>query len=50
MHLNDLREKEIIELTQMAEKEGIENPGALKKHEVIFALLKKHAENDNEIL
>src|SRR3989339_2121015 len=49
MHLNDLREKEIIELTQMAEKEGIENPGALKKHEVIFALLKKHAENDNEI-
>lgn len=49
MHLNELREKDIAELTKLAEKAGIENPGAMKRHEVIFALLKKHAEDENEI-
>lgn len=49
MHLNKLREKEIKELTKMANKSGIENAAGLKKHEIIFALLKKHAE-DNEAI
>ena len=49
MHLNDLREKGIAELTKMAEDMKIENPGSKKRHELIFALLKKHAENDQEI-
>ncbi len=32
MHLDDLREKNIKELTKMATKEEIENAGAMKKH------------------
>lgn len=46
MHLNELREKEIKELTKMASKAGIENAASMKKHEIIFALLKKTAEED----
>ncbi len=49
MHLNDLREKDIVELTQMATDMAVENPGALRRHEVIFAILKTHAQNDEEI-
>jgi transcription termination factor Rho len=44
MHLNDLREKDIEELSKMAEEAEIENAAGMKKHEIIFALLKKHAE------
>lgn len=49
MHLNDLREKEIDELNTLAESMEIENPSNLKKHELIFAILKTHAKNDEEI-
>lgn len=49
MHLNDLREKEISELTQMATALEVENPGALKRHEVIFAILKAHANSEEGI-
>ena len=49
MHLNELREKSIGELTQLATEMNIENPGALKKHEVIFAILKARAKNNEEI-
>ncbi len=49
MHLNDLREKEIKELTDMAEEKGIENPGGLKKHELIFAILSEHAKQEEAI-
>jgi transcription termination factor Rho len=49
MHLNELREKSIGELTQLATEMNIENPGALKKHEVIFAILKSRAKNNEEI-
>ena len=49
MHLNELREKSIGELTQLATDMNIENPGALKKHEVIFAILKARAKNNEEI-
>ena len=49
MHLNDLREKSIEELTQMATEMKVDNPGGLKKHEIIFAILKTHAKNDEEI-
>jgi len=49
MHLNDLREKEITELNKMAGKMKIENSAGLKKHEMIFAILKTHAKNDEEI-
>ena len=49
MHLNDLREKDIAELTQMAEDIQIENPSNLKKHELIFAILKATAKDDKSI-
>jgi transcription termination factor Rho len=49
MHLNDLREKSIKELTKTATEMGIENPGGQKKHELIFAILKTHAKNDEDI-
>jgi transcription termination factor Rho len=49
MHLNDLREKDIKELTKMAAEMGVENPGAMRRHEVIFAILKTHAKNNEEI-
>ncbi|MEA9356937.1 transcription termination factor Rho [Bacteriovorax sp. PP10] len=49
MHLNDLREKDIAELTTMAEEIQIENPSNLKKHELIFAILKATAKDDKAI-
>ena len=49
MHLNDLREKDIAELTSMAEELQIENPSNLKKHELIFAILKATAKDDKAI-
>lgn len=49
MHLNDLREKDIKELTKMAEEMQIENPSGLKRHELIFGLLKQSAKNKEDI-
>lgn len=49
MHLNDLREKDIKELTKMAEGMQVENPSSLKRHELIFALLKQSAKNKEDI-
>ena len=49
MHLNELREKEIAELTTQAEELQIENPSNLKKHELIFAILKATAKDDKAI-
>lgn len=49
MHLNELREMGISELAKMASKAGIDHVGGMQKHEVIFALLTKHAKNDEAI-
>jgi transcription termination factor Rho len=49
MHLNKLREKEVKELAKLAAKAGIDNTAGLKKHEIIFQLLKNTAENDESI-
>jgi transcription termination factor Rho len=49
MHLNELREKEIKELAKIASKDGIDNTAGMKKHEIIFAILKKTAENKESI-
>ncbi|MCP4912268.1 MAG: transcription termination factor Rho [Oligoflexia bacterium] len=49
MHLNDLREMEIKELTKLASKLKVENPSAMKKHEVIFAILKAKAAAEEDI-
>jgi len=49
MHLNDLREKPIKELNQMAAEAGIENPASLRKHELIFSLLKAKSDSNEDI-
>jgi transcription termination factor Rho len=49
MHLTKLREKEIKELAGVATKAGVENAGSMKKHEIIFALLKKTSEENESI-
>lgn len=49
MHLNDLREKEIKELTKMTADAGVDNVGGMKKHELIFALLKATSDKDESI-
>ena len=49
MHLTELREKDIKELTKMASKAGVDNSASMKKHEIIFALLKKSSEEDVSI-
>ncbi len=49
MHLNDLRLLKIEELAKKAEEMKIENHSSMKKHELIFALLKTHAKNKEEI-
>lgn len=49
MHLNDLRRTDIEELTKMAVSMKIENPAAMKRHEVIFAILKAHANKEEAI-
>lgn len=49
MHLNDLRAMTIEELTNLANDMEVENPGAQKKHELIFAILKAKAKNEEEI-
>ncbi len=49
MHLNELRELSIEELTEKASKLGIENASGMKRHEVIFALLSKHSKNEEAI-
>ena len=49
MHLNKLREKDVKELSKMAAKAGIDNTAGMKKHEIIFTLLKTTAENDESI-
>jgi transcription termination factor Rho len=49
MHLNDLRDMKMADLGKMAEKSGIDSTSSMKKHELIFALLTKHAKNDEAI-
>ncbi len=49
MNLNDLREKAIDELAQLASEAKIDNHASMKKHELIFALLKAHAKKKEDI-
>lgn len=46
MHIKDLKSKAPAELLTMAEKLEIENASSLKKQDLIYAILKKSAEND----
>jgi len=49
MHLTDLRKMDMKKLSTMASKAGVDNHASMKKHEVIFALLKAEAKKKQEI-
>ena len=45
INIGDLQEKDIAELNLMAKEMEVENFGTMRKHEVIFQILRKHAED-----
>jgi transcription termination factor Rho len=49
MNLQELKSKKPAELIIEAEKLGIENPSTLRKQEILFAILKKLAEKNEQI-
>ena len=49
MNIQELKKNSSSELINQAEKLGIENPSTLRKQEILFAILKKLAENKEEI-
>ncbi len=49
MNLQELKKKSPSELIEEAEKLGIENPSTLRKQEILFAILKKLAEKNEQI-
>ena len=49
MHLEDLKQKTPVQLIAMAEEVEIENFASMRKQELMFAILKAVAENDESI-
>ena len=49
MNIQELKGKTSEQLINDAEKLGIENASTLRRQEIIFAILKKHAEKGEEI-
>ncbi len=49
MNLQELKRKNPAELISEAEKLGIENPSTLRKQEILFAILKKLADKNEQI-
>ena len=49
MNLQELKDKSPADLISEAEKLGIENPSTLRKQEILFGILKKLAEKDEQI-
>ena len=49
MNLQELKDKTPADLISEAENLGIENPSTLRKQEILFAILKKLAEKDEQI-
>ncbi|MFT5161754.1 MAG: transcription termination factor Rho [Alteromonadaceae bacterium] len=49
MHLKELKQQSISELVQLAESMGLENVARLRKQDIIFAILKKHAKSGEDI-
>jgi len=49
MHLQDLKKKSPAELLSLAEEAGVENASALRKQDMMFAILKQLADDDQEI-
>ena len=49
MNLQELKDKSPADLILEAEKLGIENPSTMRKQEIVFAILKKFAEKNEQI-
>ena len=49
MNLQELKQKSPSELISQAEKLGIENPSTLRKQEILFSILKKLAQKNEQI-
>ncbi len=49
MNLRELKQKSPSDLISQAEQLGIENPSTLRKQEILFAILKKFAEKNEQI-
>ena len=49
MNLTELKQKPIAQLTQTAQDMGVENVSRNRKQDIIFAILKKHAKNGEDI-
>lgn len=49
MNLTELRDKSPAELSQLAESVNIENVNSMRKQDMIFAILKTHAKNGEDI-
>ena len=49
MHLNELKQKPITELIQMAEALGLEDARGLRKHDLVFAIIQTRADSDGII-
>ena len=49
MHLKELKKKPPMELLALAEELEIENASSLRKQDIMFAILKRMAENDDAI-
>ena len=45
IRMGDLQQKDIAELNVMAKEMDVENFGTMRKHEVVFQILRKHAED-----
>ena len=45
INIGDLQKKDIAELNTLAKEMEVENFGTMRKHEVIFQILRKHAED-----
>lgn len=45
MYLHDLQQQPVHELAAFAQQIGIENPGSLRKHELVFEILRRHAQH-----
>ena len=49
MNLRELKRRTPVELISQAEKLSIENPSTLSKQEILFSILKKLAEKNEQI-
>ena len=49
MNLTELKQKKLADLTDIANKIGIENIARMRKQDIIFSILKAHANNGEDI-